>query len=135
MTKKFPPTGKLDKVYEYQKDGKTLRFDPMQWVVEKKQLWGLEFQTINVPEGAKRNPQINDPILKVRIQAHINLFNNDGEDQRGKGLINYDPRNAGTNGRHQHVIATQKRVVKAYGKTCKTLGAVEVSILVPLIRV
>jgi hypothetical protein len=57
MVKKFSPTGKFDKVYEYEKDGKTLRFDPIQWVVQKTNLWGRDFQYINVGETRKNNKQ------------------------------------------------------------------------------
>ncbi|KAM7184574.1 hypothetical protein V8F33_012910 [Rhypophila sp. PSN 637] len=98
LMKKFSPTGKLDKIYEYEKDGKTLRFDPVH---------------------AKKNPQMNDPILEKRIKDHINLFISDGSNGKGAGLINYDPRYLGTNQRHQRIITIQQTVGKAYGKNCK----------------
>lgn len=120
LTKKFSPSGKNDKVYEYtDQDGNTKRFDPVQWVVEKKTLWGRSFNSINLQKSAEKNPQMNDPILKQRIQDHIKLFNSDGEDGKGKGLMVYDPRYAGTNGRHQNVIDKQNKVGSAYQKNCK----------------
>lgn len=120
LVKKFSPTGKLDAVYQYtDADGKAQRFDPIQWVEDKTVQWGRTFTTINLGQTEAKNPQMLNDILKQRVQAHVALFNSDGEDGKGKGLMVYDPRYAGTNARHLAVINMQKEVGIAYQNSCK----------------
>lgn len=120
ITRKFSPTGNLDKIYEYTKpDGTLGRWDPVQWSVEKVNLWGGDSQKINVHDSIAKNPQLREPDLLKKFADHMTLFNRDGEDGKGKGLIsNYNPRYAGTNGRHQNIVHIQKEVWAAYG-ICK----------------
>ncbi|KAF1988609.1 hypothetical protein K402DRAFT_391828, partial [Aulographum hederae CBS 113979] len=119
LTKKFSPTGNHDLIYEYtDADGNKKRWDPIQWVVEKKDLFGRNFNNIKLGESAAKNPQMNEVELKKRIQDHIALFNIDGDGGKGKGLMVYDPRYAGTNGRHQHVINVQNKVGGVYSGNC-----------------
>ncbi|CAK7223416.1 hypothetical protein SBRCBS47491_005201 [Sporothrix bragantina] len=120
LTKKFSPKGKFDSVYQYtDENGKTQRFDPIQWVEEKGTLWGRSFTVINMDETEKKNPQMLNDILKGRVQDHIALFNSDGSDGKGAGLMEYDPQYAGTNGRHEAVIKLQKEVGVSFQGVCR----------------
>lgn len=120
LIKKFSPTGKFDAVYQYtDADGKAQRFDPIQWVEDKTVRWGRTYTTINQGQTEAKNPQLSNDILKQRVQDHVALFNRDGEDGKGKGLINYNPRYAGTNARHLAVVNLQKAVGVSFQNFCR----------------
>ncbi|CAK7205465.1 hypothetical protein SEUCBS139899_008240 [Sporothrix eucalyptigena] len=120
LVKKFSPNGKFDAVYQYtDADGKAQRFDPIQWVEEKTNLWGRTFTTINREKSETKNPQMANEILFDRVSKHVKLFNEDGEDGKGKGLMVYNPKFAGTNARHLAVVNLQKKVGVAFQQVCR----------------
>jgi hypothetical protein len=122
MTKKFS-TGKFDKVYEYydEVEKKTKYFAPIDWKFSTPTIWGRTYKILNRKASEDANPQMLDKRLKDKLDAHVDLFNNDGEgtDKKGRGLLTYDVKYAGTNGRHQNIIDVQNRVGAAYQKNCK----------------
>ncbi|KAH8879283.1 hypothetical protein GQ53DRAFT_854992 [Thozetella sp. PMI_491] len=122
LIKKFSPTGQNDLVYQYQDEsGATKRWDPIKWVPDDKTLWGRKYTKIDLQSSRYANPQMLDPILKQRIKDHVSLFEKDGTNGRGAGLINYDPQYPGTNGRHKTIVNAQKKLYDAFPlpKNCK----------------
>jgi hypothetical protein len=120
LVKKFSPTGRFDAVYQYtDADGKMQRFDPIQWVEDKMNLWGRTYTTINQVQTEAKNPQMANDILHQRVEDHVALFNKDGEDGKGKGLMVYNPKYAGTNARHLAVVNLQKKVGVAFQNVCR----------------
>ncbi|KAM7198760.1 hypothetical protein V8F20_006075 [Naviculisporaceae sp. PSN 640] len=106
---KFSPTGKFDKVYEYQDpDGKTQRFAPIQWVANEVTLWGRTYKQYNEEKTAEKSPQLRDPVLYKRVTDHIELWEKDGSKGKGEGLIYYNPTRSGTNKSHAHIIKLQQ---------------------------
>lgn len=109
LSAKFSPTGKYDKVYEYTgPDGKPLRFDPIQWVTDEVTLWGRKYKQYNEGKTAEKSPQLRNPELYKRVTEHIQLWENDGSNGKGQGLLFYKPLQSGSNRSHAHVIKLQE---------------------------